>query len=357
MAYHIVLNRPMDLAETTRKAAEGLNPRNSMAELQRELDANVHDGSNLKPDWIDKSVAKLTRMSPLWWAIARKLRREVRPGDAIFCTGEDVGLPVAFLCGGIKDIHVTIMNHAIDSRKKQLALSLLRAKQRVSVFFAVSKPQVDFLRQYLGLGGDRVKFVWDQTDTQFFSPGPVSADKTRPVVMSVGLERRDYTTLAAATADLDLDVKISGYSADTRVLSRAFPETLPTNMTRKFYSWPDLRQLYRDADVVVVSLFPNSYAAGVQGFMEALSAGRPVVVTETVGLEGYLKEGGPVRLVSPGDASAMKKAIGELMSDAAVEPAQTTQALNLANERHSCEAYVSTIASTLRTLSGQTANR
>jgi len=350
MAFHIVLNRPMDLAAIAKSAEEGLNPGNSMAELQHELGAHVHDGSDVRPDWFDKSIGKLTRMSPLWWAIARKLRREVRPGDAIFCTGEDVGLPVAALCGGTPDVHVTIMNHSVDSRKKQLALTLLRARNRVSVFFAVSKPQVSFLRRYLQLGEDRVKFVWDQTDTQFFTPGPVSPDKARSLVMSVGLERRDYSTLAAATADLDIDVKISGYSADTRVLSRAFPATLPENMTRKFYSWPELRQLYRDADVVVVSLFPNTYAAGVQGFMEALSSGRPVVVTGTEGLEGYLEDGGPVRLVAPGDVIAMKKAITDLIAEAAKAPSMSDQARGLAQDRHSCEGYVSTIASTLRAL-------
>lgn len=352
MTFHIVLNRPMDLVAITKSAEEGLNPGNCMAELQRELGARVHDGSDVEPDWLDRMIGKLTRMKPLWWAMARKLRYEVCPGDAIFCTGEDIGLPVAALCGGSPDVHVTVMNHSVDSRKKQLALTLLRARNRVSVFFAVSKPQVAFLRRYLGLGEDRVKFIWDETDTHFFTPGPVSPDKARPLVMSVGLERRDYSTLAAATADLDLDVKISGYSADTRVLSRAFPETLPGNMTRKFYSWPDLRQLYRDADVVVVSLFPNTYAAGVQGFMEALSSGRPVVVAQTEGLEGYLQNGGPVRLVPPGDAIAMKKAITDLMAEIKNNPSISDQAIRLAHERHSCEAYVSAIASTLRMLTG-----
>ncbi|MEM5838768.1 hypothetical protein AAHH59_10735, partial [Pediococcus acidilactici] len=54
----------------------------------------------------------------------------------------------------------------------------------------------------------------DQTDTIFFRPSPASLDKPRPVIASVGLEKRDYRTLAAATSDLDVDVKISGFSRD-----------------------------------------------------------------------------------------------------------------------------------------------
>lgn len=349
MAYHIVLNRPVDLGAVSQSARAGLNPRHSMAELQRELDATVHDGSNVTPDWLDKAIGKLTRMSPLWWAIARKLRREIRPGDAIFCTGEDIGLPVAALCGGAPDVHVTVMTHYVDRKKKRLALRLLGSRKRVAVFFAVSKPQASFLSEYLHLGENRVRFIWDQTDTHFFTPGSFSADKARPVVMSVGLEKRDYSTLAAATADLDIDVRISGYSADTRVLSQAFPETLPHNMTRRFYSWPDLLQLYRDADVVVVSLFPNTYAAGVQGLMEALSCGRPVIVTTTDGLAGYIADGGPMRLIAPGDPAAMRNAIEEMLMKPA-DALLSSQAADLARTRHSCEQYVSTIASTLRSL-------
>ena len=350
MSYHIVLSRPKDLVEVSKTAKEGLNPRHAMAELKRELNAIVHDGSDIAPNWFDKTIAALTRMSPLCWAIARKLRKEVGAGDVIFCTGEDIGLPVALLCGGLQDVHVTFMCHLIDSKKKQLALSLFRARERVSVFFVVSKKQESSLSQYLKLGEDRVKFLWDQVDTNFFSPGPISTTKTRPVIASVGLEKRDYKTLAMATADLDVDVKISGYSADTRVHSSAFPEVFPENMDRRFYSWADLVQLYRDADVIVVPLFPNTYAAGIQGLMEPLACGRPVVITETEGLNGLRKNSGPIRLVPAGNAVEMKRAINELMAEAEHNKSLSQQARSLAQERHTTETYVSTIANTMRSL-------
>ena len=52
------------------------------------------------------------------------------------------------------------------------------------------------------------------------------------MIVSVGLEQRDYRTLAAATADMDVDVKISGFSEDAEVLQRSFPDVLPANMSR-----------------------------------------------------------------------------------------------------------------------------
>jgi hypothetical protein len=90
----------------------------------------------------------------------------------------------------------------------------------------------------------------EQTDTQFFTPGSVSGEKKRQTVVSVGLEKRDCRLLATATADLDVDVKISGFSKDAKALSQAFPDTMPENMSRQFYESPDLVQLYRDADLI-----------------------------------------------------------------------------------------------------------
>ena len=81
----------------------------------------------------------------------------------------------------------------------------------MDLFLACSQRQVDFLREHLGLPSDRVRLVWDHTDTRFFSPGPARRGP-RPVIASVGLEQRDYRTLAAATHDLDVDVRISGSS-------------------------------------------------------------------------------------------------------------------------------------------------
>lgn len=346
MVYHIVFNRPVDLAGARAGAAAGEVPRHSMALLADRLGARVHDGSDLQPDARDRLLAKLTRMRPLWWALARRLRREAAPGDVIYCTGEDIGLPVAALCG--RRCRVAMMAHFVDRLKGKVALRAFGARSNTALFLAVARPQVEFLRRFLRLGEERVSFVWDQTDTAFFSPGPQQPGRKRPLVMSLGLEQRDYTTLAQATADLDIDVSISGFSADTRVLDRAFPQTMPANMTRRFYPWPDLRQLYRDADIVVVSLFPNRYAAGVQALMEGLASGRPVIVSATEGLAGYLDAPG-VQTVPPGDAGALRAAI-EVLLAAPPTPAALAAAAQVAQERHRVEAYVETIATNLERL-------
>ncbi|HAG81570.1 MAG TPA: hypothetical protein DCL61_10470 [Cyanobacteria bacterium UBA12227] len=59
-----------------------------------------------------------------------------------------------------------------------------------------------------------------------------------------------------------------------------------------FYEWPELVQLYRDADIVVIILVENKFAAGIQVMHEALACRRPVTITRTQGMSQYLETPG-----------------------------------------------------------------
>jgi len=193
-----------------------------------------------------------------------------------------------------------------------------------------------------------VRHIWDHTDTRFFSPGSPSIVKKRPLIVSVGLERRDYRTLAGATHDLDVDVRISGFSQDAAAIARTFPDKLPANMSRRFYEWPELLQLYRNADVVVVSCFESRYAAGVQSLMEAMACKRPVIATATLGLKGYFE--GSVVAIRPNDVQAMREAIVGVLADPPGAEARAAQGYAHALQRHDMDRYVKEISTALRSL-------
>ena len=123
--------------------------------------------------------------------------------------------------------------------------------------------------------------IREQIDDQFFTPGP-AREKTRPLILSVGLEQRDYRTLAAATETMDVDVAISAFSKDTKANQKHIPDPLPENMTMEFYPWTDLAQMYRDADLIVVPVFQNSYAAGITSILEGMAAARPVLALSLI---------------------------------------------------------------------------
>jgi glycosyltransferase involved in cell wall biosynthesis len=350
MSFHIVLPRRMELDKAAAQAERGECPRHGMALLTQALAARVHEPN------ADASVAQgvdrvraLVAPSGELWRLARNVHAQTGPGDTIFCSSEAGGLQLAAVSAGRSARpRLAVFVHNVDRPRARLALKWWRMADRVDLFLACSANQVDFLRSFLKLPDKRVRHVWDHTDIRFFTPGTTSPQKKRPLIVSVGLEQRDYKTLAAATGDLDLDVKVSGFSKDAAALARTFPETLPANMSRRFYAWPELVQLYRDADAVVVSCHPNRYAAGVQSLMEAMACGRPVIATATDGLAAYLDPS--VLAVPPGDAQAMRGAIVQVLGDPVAASARAAQGHALALARYDMDRYVAELEGCLRSL-------
>ena len=272
-----------------------------MWELAQRLDAEIHEPSPEPAHGADVLRSRVAPPDSLW-TLARRVRAETGPDDAVFCPSEAGGLQFAAVCDQEARARprLAMFVHNVDRPRARFALKWWHMARSVDLFLACSSAQVQFLRSFLGLSADRARLLWDHTDLRFFAPGPASLDKRRPIIASVGLEQRDHKTLAAASRDLDVDVRISGYSQDAAAMERTFPNPLPANMSRRFYEWPELVQLYRDADVVVVSCHENRYAAGVQSLMEAMACCRPVIATATRGLAAYLHPS--VIAVPPGDA-------------------------------------------------------
>ena len=347
--FHTVLPRQMQLARAAQQAALRQRPRHAMWLVSRELHARVHEPDNSPATGVDKFRSVVAAPGELW-TLARKVREEASANDAVFCSSEAGGIQLAAVCSerSVRP-RMAVFVHNVDRPRARFALKWWRMADQVDLFFACTPSQVEFLREYLKLSEDRVRLVWDHTDTRFFTPGPATPGKRRPLVVSVGLEKRDYKTLAEATRDLDVDVRISGFSKDAAEMARTFPETLPDNMTRRFYSWPELVQLYRDADVVVVSCHENRYAAGVQSVMEAMACERPIVATATQGLAAYLEPSTVLR-TAPGDVDAMRNAILETLGDAGASSERAARGHAQALERYDLDGYVAQIRHAMRSL-------
>ncbi|OQW67994.1 MAG: glycosyl transferase group 1 [Proteobacteria bacterium ST_bin12] len=339
MSFHIALSRDINFDQFEHDASLGLCPRHIMVSIKKRLNARVHSPIKQKISLADKLLSKLSSR-PEHWAIARKIAQEVGENDVIFCTGEDIGVPVAVMCARMSSrAKVVVYFHNIDRIKGKLTLMLFGLAKKIDIFMACSSYQTDFLKRYLNLPESKVFLLLDQTDTQFFNPGRVSADKKRPTLVSVGLEKRDYRLLAQATSDLDVDVKISGFSNDANALKKTFPDVMPENMSRRFYEWPDLLQLYRDADIVVISLVDNKYAAGVQVMMEAMACKRPVIISNTQGMVDYLRQTHALKVVKVGDVDCLRNAILELLSNPEEAKVQAEAGYNVVQNLHKSEVY------------------
>jgi glycosyltransferase involved in cell wall biosynthesis len=346
MSFHLLLPRPMHLPEVAASAARHEQPRHAMAELAASLAATVHEPDPDAGTAFDRLRCLVAPPRALWSA-ARRVLRSAGPGDAVFCLSEAGGLQIAAL-GGRRRPRLALFVHNVDRPRARFALKAWRMADKVDLFMACSMNQVEFLRRHLHLSDDRVRHVWEHIDNRFFTPGPASPGKRRPLVVSVGLEQRDYRTLAAATHDMDVDVRISGFSKDAASLARTFPDPMPANMSRRFYEWPELVQLYRDADVVVVSCHANRYAAGVQSLMEASACRRPLVATATEGLAAYVDDS--LLAIRPADVTGMREAIERSLAEPAAAEARASRAYRLANERYGLDRYVGEIAAAVRRL-------
>ena len=240
MALHLVLSPGIDLDEFRRQSEQGLCPRHSMAVIADRCDAIVHipHPERDRPNAFDRMRSRLFGAGETW-AMARRLADRLGPDDVVFCQSESVGLPLAALLGkGSRRPKLFVFGHNVTSRRTRVSARLFGLARRVNAIGVCCSSQAEFLRSDLKIAESRIHLLLEHVDNRFFSPGPASPDKARPVVVGVGLEERDYRTLAEACRDLDVDVRISGYSRYAKMLSRSLPDPLPSNMSRRFYSYP-----------------------------------------------------------------------------------------------------------------------
>ncbi len=350
LKYHIALSRPFDLELIAQEAQEGKRPGHVIRELSQKLKATVYQpGVNpvLPVSLFDKLSAKIVGQ-PEHWALARKLSSQLTEDDLIFCGGPDVGIPIATLCGAKRNRpKIVVFMQNLNRPRGRLALKLFGMAERIDLFLTCTPPQSEFLRRYLNLPENRVCLIPEQTDIKFFTPGPTSPDNRRPLIVSGGLEKRDYKTLAKATEDLDVDLKICAASPNAKVKARSFPKVMPSNMSCQFYDWLELRQLYRNADVVALSVFDNDYSAGLTTLLEAMACRRPIVSTRVPGLVDELVSAGIITGVEPGDSTGMRQAIIELLNNPQKAAEQAQRGYELVLKHHANHHYVETLAKKL----------
>jgi glycosyltransferase involved in cell wall biosynthesis len=352
MTYHIALSRPFDFASINRDKALGLRPNHTMWELSQVIDATLHAPDD-QVTRFDRLAARLASQ-PQHWALARKLTAQLNENDLVFCTGEDVGLPIAILRKlQQKQFKIVMSVMAPDRLRFRSIARCFNLQSQVALFIADTQFKVDGLINHLNLNAAQVYLNSVQTDVNFFKPGE-SALKSRPLIASAGLERRDYQTLAIATQDLDVDVKICAVSPNGSSKTKvAFPAVMPANMTSRHYDWHEFVQLYRDADVVVVSLLQNYYSAGLTTLVEALACRRPVVMTRTPGLGEKLIDLGVAIGVEPGDAIGMQQAIEAVLQHPEMAAEMAQRGFEVVHERYTSEQYVDNFATEFRKVMNQ----
>lgn len=193
-----------------------------------------------------------------------------------------------------------------DSGRQRRLQGLLSAMHGVWV---ISRAQLEPLRALVGPGGPPVEFFPFGVDAEFF---PRCAYPEHPLVLSVGGDRdRDPETLFAALALL----KRARPQTEV-VVQSASDATPPPGVTKvPRLSHVELRGMYARASVVVIATRPNLHVSGLTVSLEAMATGRPVVITESPGMDDYLDEGDTALLVPPGRADVLSERVIRLLDD------------------------------------------
>jgi glycosyltransferase involved in cell wall biosynthesis len=297
------------------------------ANANRELRLEIEAGIKPMPEFI-----ALERDYGVWlldWSRVkiepgRSARRSIRHAvaglrsaagaDAIFSDGEHVGIPLGIAMEAIGPArpHV-VLGHHLTSRSKPWMLRWLR-HMGITRVLVHSRAQLQIAIDTLGFTTKSAAFVPYYADARFWRPQPIVPQQ---LIVSAGREHRDYATLAAAVKDLPVQTVIAAGSLYSPAAMCRMPKAMPANVSVGTRTPHALRDLYAQAEVVVVPLIPSDFQAGVTTILEAMAMAKPVVVTATDGQRDIVIDGETGVLVPPYDVQALRGELDRLLANPA----------------------------------------
>jgi glycosyltransferase involved in cell wall biosynthesis len=249
--------------------------------------------------------------------------------DVMLAWGEHVAFPLALLLALTprrRCRHIAILMWPFNERSpSRLRRILKRSAYRLLARHGIDRFSIPAPRQRQlaidrwGIAPERLLSVQWPIDTHFWRPLEGAGD----LICSAGVEMRDYPTLLAALAPLDIPCHIAG---GTSVLKPTFmPDdaqvrgleagTVPGNVTVGSRSPTELRELYARSRFVVIPIMPSESDNGVTVIAEAMAMGRALITTATEGRAEVLRDGVNCVLVPPRDPAALREAIEGLWAD------------------------------------------
>jgi glycosyltransferase involved in cell wall biosynthesis len=338
-------------------AQEGLRPRNDLTEFARRFGADfVHFGNlNERVGRLGRTFARLVERRAGESAAVAFSALWSRPRfSVIYATGEDVGLPFAAVRRVTpwrrERIIVRVENPVYgrtNRRRRVYAAAMRFALDRMDLVLCRSEAHASLLRDWTKKSPHRIVVHGQETDLKFFDPNHATLDAPvpgidlrRPIVVSAGLEMRDYATLVAACRDLDILVVIgaaSPWSKDTYD-----PGVLPANVIVGSFSSTQLRWLYHNAAVVALAIQATERVCGMNVVAEGWAMHKPVVAAST-GLRATISDAGGV-VVPPGDIDGLRESIRALVEDSAAADRMGHRGWEYARDHLSLDRFMDVVA-------------
>ena len=275
-------------------------------------------------DLIERAFAHVTRLGarPLsariasGWLAGAKVVMSYTDGFSLSIgLGFPRGRERAILIGGFQGL-CDIERRAPRAMRWLVRSVIARSLSRLDhVFFLGPADRARAIEIY-GVAPARSSILTFGVDTEFWRPVPVQGGD-EDFVLAIGQDlNRDFDLLAHAPG-------VNPTLIITRNPVRVPPGAVHIRISPGGYSAPhaatdnDLRRLYNTAAAVVVPLKDVYQPSGQSVTLQAMSCGRPVILSKTRGIwaADLLKDGVNCILVPPGDAAALGAAIGRVRSD------------------------------------------
>jgi glycosyltransferase involved in cell wall biosynthesis len=291
---------------------------------------------------INKSVYGLGGYGGDFASILSSLRA-ANAADVIFATVDTVGIPLILLrrAGLVRRpivyTAIGLPERLVQLRGERMRRLYRRALRETRAIVSYADSEAEWLRDWLGPGAPPVHFIPFGVDVEAFRPDPQRAADVD--VLSIGADpRRDFGLLTTiATRRPELAFRIVASAEHARALrGRPANVALETDI-----SLEQVRDRIAAARVVVLPVRDNSYSGATTTLLQAMSMAKPVVVSRTDAIaKGYqLEDGVNARLVEPGDAEVVERAVLDLLADADAAAALGIRARQTVERSLSWERY------------------
>ncbi len=260
-------------------------PKKDYTAIGRRLNADLLDWTRARRTPLHRLLVKALGLSTVQALQAFTRQRRY---DVILTDGEHIGIPLALMLKltRAKIAHVTI-GHRLTAEKKRPFFRWLRVQTHMHAVVLHSRHQYELVKDTLGFGEDQLALLPYQVDPEFWHPIPATEER---LLVSAGLEFRDYPTLFEAVKDLDVHLKVGAASHWSKRKNTALTVGRPANVEVNSYNYRQLRELYSRAAVVVVPVDDVDFQAGITTVLEAMAMGKPVVVTHTYGQTDVIED-------------------------------------------------------------------
>jgi glycosyltransferase involved in cell wall biosynthesis len=165
-------------------------------------------------------------------------------------------------------------------------------------------------------------------------------DNSKPYIFSAGRSSRDYSTLIDAVKCLDYDLHIACDMNHEAFVQKNLRPGI--KILDKCYDDEYVEQL-RNARCVVIPLNVDNISAGQMVMIQAMAFGRPLIITNTLTIQEYIKDSDQAILVERGNPEAMREAICRVMEDPAVSYRLSLKGLECYANYYSMSAHVNNL--------------